>query len=165
MNKVDGGPTFEEFVATRGRDLWRSAWLLTGDAHKAEDLVQTALMKCWRRWSSIANDGAVEAYVRRAMVTTYTDWWRRKWRSELPTADLPDGIDTAAYAVEERHDALAALAGLPRGQRAVLVLRFYDDLTVAQTAEILGVTEGTVKSQTSRALDALRASPMMKEQA
>ena len=101
MNKVDGGPTFEEFVATRGRDLWRSAWLLTGDAHKAEDLVQTALMKCWRRWSSIANDGAVEAYVRRAMVTTYTDWWRRKWRSELPTADLPDGIDTAAYAVED----------------------------------------------------------------
>lgn len=104
MSEVGDGPTFEEFVATRGRDLWRSAWLLTGDAHKAEDLVQTALLKCWRRWSSIANDGAVEAYVRRAMVTTYTDWWRQKWRSELP-----------------------------RGQRAVLVLRFYDDLTVAQT--------------------------------
>ena len=165
MTKVGSGPTFEEFVASRGRDLWRSAWLLTGDAHKAEDLVQTALMKCWRRWSSIADDGAVEAYVRRAMVTTYTDWWRRKWRSEYPTDELPDGIDTAAYAVEERQDALEALAELPRGQRAVLVLRFYDDLTVAQTAEILGISEGTVKSQTSRALDALRASPMMKEQA
>ncbi len=165
MSDVGKGPTFEEFVASRGRDLWRSAWLLTGDAHKAEDLVQTALLKCWRRWSSIANDGAVEAYVRRAMVTTYTDWWRRKWRSELSTEVLPDGIDTSAYAVEERQDALVALACLPRGQRAVLVLRFYDDLTVAQTAEVLGVTEGTVKSQTSRALQALRSSPMMKEQA
>ncbi len=165
MSDVGSGPTFEEFVASRGRDLWRSAWLLTGDAHKAEDLVQTALLKCWRRWSSIANDGAVEAYVRRAMVTTYTDWWRRKWRSELPTEVLPDGASTAAYAVEERQDALAALAGLPRGQRAVLVLRYYDDLTEAQTAEVLGVTVGTVKSQTSRALAALRSSPMMKEQA
>jgi hypothetical protein len=65
-------PTFEEFVASRGRDLWRTAWLLTGDAHKAEDLVQTALMKCWRRWSSIAADGAAEPYVRRTMVTTPT---------------------------------------------------------------------------------------------
>ncbi len=165
MSEVGDSPTFEEFVASRGRELWRSAWLLTGDAHKAEDLVQTALMKCWRRWSSIANDGAVEAYVRRAMVTTYTDWWRRKWRSELPTEALPDGIDTAAYSVEERQDVLVALAALPRGQRAVLVLRFYDDLTVAQTAEALGVTEGTVKSHTSRALESLRSSPMMKEQA
>jgi RNA polymerase sigma-70 factor (sigma-E family) len=158
-------PTFEEFVATRGRDLWRSAWLLTGDAHKAEDLVQAALLKCWRRWPTIARDGAVEAYVRRAMVTTYTDWWRRKWRSELPTEVLPDIAGVASYAVEERQDALVALAGLPRGQRAVIVLRFYDDLTEAQTAEVLGVTVGTVKSQTARALKALRSSPMMKEQA
>ena len=165
MSDIGDGPTFEEFVASRGRDLWRSAWLLTGDAHKAEDLVQAALMKCWRRWSTISRDGAVEAYVRRAMVSTYTDWWRRKWRSELPTEVLPDGIDTSAYVVEERQDALAALAGLPRGQRAVLVLRFYDDLTEAQTAEVLGVTVGTVKSQTARALKALRSSPMMKEQA
>ena len=165
MSDVDVGPTFEEFVASRGRDLWRSAWLLTGDAHKAEDLVQAALLKCWRRWPTISRDGSVEAYVRRAMVSTYTDWWRRKWRSELPTEVLPDGAGAATYAVEERQDALVALAGLPRGQRAVLVLRFYDDLTEAQTAEVLGVTVGTVKSQTSRALKALRSSPMMKEQA
>ena len=160
-----GGPTFEEFVASRGRDLWRSAWLLTGDAHKAEDLVQATLLKCWRRWGSISRDGSVEAYVRRAMVSTYTDWWRRKWRSELPTEVLPDGAEPATYAVEERQDTLAALAGLPRGQRAVLVLRFYDDLTEAQAAEVLGVTVGTVKSQTARALKALRSSAMMKEQA
>jgi RNA polymerase sigma-70 factor (sigma-E family) len=165
LSDVGGGPTFEEFVASRGRDLWRSAWLLTGDTHQAEDLVQAALLKCWRRWPAISRDGSVEAYVRRAMVSTYTDWWRRKWRSELPTEVLPDGVDAATYAVEERQDALAALALLPRGQRAVLVLRFYDDLTEAQTAEVLSVTVGTVKSQTARALKALRSSPMMKEQA
>jgi RNA polymerase sigma-70 factor (sigma-E family) len=158
MNDV----TFEDFVASRGRDLWRTAWLLTGDAHKAEDLVQTALMKCWRRWSSIADEGAVEAYVRRAMVTTYTDWWRRRWNGERPTAVLPD---VTQLDVDQglRQDSLAALAALPRGQRAVLVLRFYDDLTEAQTAEMLGISVGTVKSQTSRALNALRSSPILQE--
>ena len=69
--------TFEEYVATRGRALWKSAWLLTGDAQRAEDLVQTALVKCWRRWDTIAADGSVDGYVRRAMVTTFTDWRRR----------------------------------------------------------------------------------------
>jgi len=156
--------TFEEFVASRGRDLWRTAWLLTGDAHKAEDLVQTALMKCWRRWSSIADDGAVEAYVRRTMVTTYTDWWRRKWNAERPTEVLPD-VNQVDGDPGLRQDTLVALATLPRGQRAVVVLRFYEDLTEAQTAEVLGISVGTVKSQTSRALSALRSSPILQEQA
>lgn len=156
-------PSFEEFVASRGRDLWRTAWLLTGDAHKAEDLVQTALMKCWRRWSSISNDGAVEAYVRRTMVTTYTDWWRRRWNGERPTERLPERVHQDAD-TGLRHDTLAALAALPRGQRAVLVLRFYEDLTEAQTAEALGISVGTVKSQTSRALSALRSSTILQEQ-
>ena len=158
-------PTFEEFVASRGRDLWRTAWLLTGDAHKAEDLVQTTLAKCWGRWSSIARDGSVEAYVRRAMINTYTDWWRRKWNAERPTEVLPEPVGTWSGAVDERQDTLAALAALPRGQRAVLVLRFYEDLTEAQTAEVLGISVGTVKSQTSRALSALRTSPILQEQA
>jgi RNA polymerase sigma-70 factor (sigma-E family) len=157
------GVGFEEFVASRGRDLWRTAWLLTGDAHKAEDLVQTALMKCWRRWSSIADDGAVEAYVRRTMVTTYTDWWRRRWNAEQPTDDLPDVVHRDADG-GDRHDTLAALASLPRGQRAVIVLRFYEDLTEAQTAAALGISVGTVKSQTSRALSALRSSKILQEQ-
>ena len=156
-------PTFEEFVASRGRDLWRTAWLLTGDAHKAEDLVQTALMKCWGRWSSISDGGAVEAYVRRAMLNTYTDWWRRRWNSERPTEVMPDVVQHDADS-GDRQDTLAALASLPRGQRAVLVLRFYEDLTEAQTAEMLGISVGTVKSQTSRALSALRASPILQEQ-
>ena len=167
---MDGpsGPTFEEFVASRGRDLWRTAWLLTGDSHKAEDLVQTTLAKCWSRWSSIARDGTPEAYVRRAMLNTYTDWWRRKWNGERPTEVLPETavpmIGTVDGYVDERQDTLAALAALPRGQRAVLVLRFYEDLTEAQTADVLGISVGTVKSQTSRALSALRSSPMLMEQ-
>ncbi len=155
-------PTFEEFVAARGQHLWRSAWLMTGDAQKAEDLVQTALVKCWLRWSSIANDGAVEAYVRRAMVTTYTDWWRRRWTGEVPTGVLPEVGRLADHAVvDERRDLVAALATLPRGQRAVLVLRYFDDLTEAQTAEELGITVGTVKSQASRGLATLRASHLL----
>ena len=157
-------PTFEEFVASRGRDLWRTAWLLTGDAHKAEDLVQATLAKCWSRWSSITRSGNAEAYVRRAMINTYTDWWRRKWNGERPTETLPETAVRHDGTLDERQDTLAALASLPRGQRAVLVLRFYEDRTEAQTAEALGISVGTVKSQTSRALSALRSSPILQEQ-
>lgn len=154
--------TFDDFVAARSTALWRSAFLLTGDAQKAEDLLQTALVKAWRRWDSIERREAVESYVRKTMVTTYTDWWRRRWNGEAPTEVLPDapGPDEAAR-VDVRHDVLAALATLPRGQRAVLVLRYFDDLTEAQTAEALGISAGTVKSQASRALAALRSSPLI----
>ncbi|MGD9957812.1 SigE family RNA polymerase sigma factor [Nocardioides sp.] len=158
-------PTFEEFVAARGRDLWRSAWLLTGDAQKAEDLLQTALVKCWLRWSSITKGDAVESYVRRALVTTYTDWWRRRWTGEIPTGALPDTARLADTTLsDERRDLVLALATLPRGQRAVLVLRYFEDLTEAQTAEALGVSIGTVKSQSSRALASLRASHLLTEE-
>lgn len=152
--------TFEEYVAARGRALWRSAFLLTGDAQRAEDLVQTALVKCWRRWDQIALDGSVDGYVRRALLTTYTDWRRRRWTGEVPTAVVPDRwVTDPDLAV--RRDVLAALATLPRGQRAVVVLRFYDDLTENQTAAALGVSVGTVKSQTARALTALRATDLL----
>lgn len=158
-------PCFEEYVAARGRALWRSAWLLTGDEYKAEDLVQAALVTCWRRWDRIAEDGAVDGYVRRVLVTTYTDWWRRRWTGEVPTDALPElpHVPADRALLEQRHDVLAALATLPRGQRAVIVLRFYDDLTEAQTADALGISVGTVKSQTSRALRALRESSLLKE--
>lgn len=163
VNEETGdAPTFEEFVAARSQALWRSAWLLTGDRHKAEDLVQTALMKCWRRWDRIVDGAAVESYVRRTMLTTYRDWWRRRWNGEVPTdtlSDRPsDGHDAGV-----RQDVLVALAGLPRGQRAVVVLRFFDDLTEAQTAAALGISTGTVKSQTSRALRTLRTSGLLEE--
>jgi RNA polymerase sigma-70 factor (sigma-E family) len=149
---------FEEFVAARSTALWRSAYLLTGDRQRAEDLLQTALVKAWRRWSSIDRP---EAYVRAALATTYTDWWRRRWTGEVPTDELPESaVGSSASGVEVRRDVLAALATLPRGQRAVVVLRFFDDLTEQQAADALGVSVGTVKSQTSRALSALRASPL-----
>lgn len=153
---------FEEFVAARSPSLWRSAYLLTGDPHKAEDLVQVALAKTWRRWSTVARDGAVEGYVRRAMVTTYTDWWRRRWNAEQPSAAVPDtSAPTDEDGLVVRRDVLVALAGLTRGQRAVVVLRYFDDLTEVQTAEALGCSVGTVKSQHARAMAALRSSPLL----
>lgn len=148
---------FDEFVASRGDALWRSAWLLTGDAHLAEDLVQTALGKSYPAFERIVRDGSFEAYVRRIMFTTYAAWWRRRWNVERPTAELPESTGPAPTS-EAKQDLVAALGALPRGQRAVVVLRFFEDLTEKQTAELLGVSIGTVKSQNARALAALRAS-------
>ena len=154
--------SFDEFVAARSSALWRSAYLLTGDPQRAEDLLQTALMKAWRRWSTIAADGAVEGYVRRVLVTTYTDWWRRKWVGEIPTDVVPERSNGLGVEdMETRHDVLLALATLTRGQRAVVVLRYFDDLTETQAAEALGCSVGTVKSQSARAMRALRASPFL----
>lgn len=144
---------FDAFVAARGNALWRSAWLLTGDAHLAEDLVQTALAKSWPRFARVGT--GFEPYVRRVMFTTYAAWWRRKWNGERPTGELPEhGI--VGDDLDARRDLVAALARLPRGQRAVVVLRWFEDLTEAQTAATLGVSVGTVKSQASRALRNLR---------
>lgn len=162
------GVEFDTFVAARGDALWRTAWLLTGDAHRAEDLVQTALGKTWQRWNRIARPGAAEAYVRRVMFTTYVAWWRRKWNSEIPTESsmLPDLADDAgAERVALQRDMVAALVGLPRGQRAVVVLRYVEDLSETQTAELLGISIGTVKSQAARGLAALRRSPALTEEA
>lgn len=150
---------FDAFVAARGDALWRSAWLLTGDHQLAEDLVQTALAKSWRAWSRVGADG-FEPYLRRVMFTTYAAWWRRKWRGEQPTAALPESAGRTVDA-DAKHDLVAALATLPRGQRAVVVLRYFEDLTEQQTADVLGVSVGTVKSQASRALTALRSSPRL----
>lgn len=152
---------FEAFVAARSTALWRSAYLLTGDPQRAEDLLQTALVKAWRRWDRITRREAAESYVRAALVSTYTDWWRRRWNGEISTGEIPESsAPSEAARVEVRRDVLAALALLPRGQRAAVVLRYFDDLTEAQTAEALGVSVGTVKSQTSRALATLRTSPL-----
>lgn len=153
---------FDGFVAARGDALWRSAWLLTGDRQLAEDLVQTALGKSWRAWPRVGPDG-FEAYVRRVMYTTYVSWWRRKWRGERPTEHLPERPALAEDA-DARNDLVAALAGLPRGQRAVVVLRYFEDLTEQQTATALGIGVGTVKSQCSRALAALRSSPHLRRE-
>jgi len=159
--RTSANPDFEAFVAARSTALWRSAYLLTGDPHRAEDLLQTALVKAWRNWHKITHRQAVESYVRAAMVSTYTDWWRRRWNGEIATGELPETAAPSETArVEVRRDVLAALALLSRGQRAVVVLRYFDDLTEAQTAAVLGVSVGTVKSQAARALAALRGSPL-----
>jgi RNA polymerase sigma-70 factor (sigma-E family) len=155
--------SFDTFVAARGSALWRSAWLLTGDRHLAEDLVQTALAKSWPKWRAIADEGRFEAYVRRTLFTTYVAWWRRKWNGERPTEHPPEQ-PTPAVDTDLGHDLLTAMAGLPRMQRAVVVCRWFEDLSEAETAERLGIAVGTVKSHGSRALAALRTSPHLREQ-
>ncbi|RKN42140.1 SigE family RNA polymerase sigma factor [Micromonospora endolithica] len=151
---------FAEFVTARSDALLRSAWLLTGDTGRAEDLLQTVLADAWRRWAAIAAVGHPEAYLRRALFTTYVSWWRRRWRGEIPgpPPDEPGYGDMAGDSANR--DALRrALARLTRQQRAVVVLRYVEDLSVEQTAELLGCSPGTVKVQASRALRTLRADP------
>jgi len=145
---------FDEFVATRSPALLRTAYLLTGDHGLAEDLLQTALAKCWFAWGRI--DGPPEPYVRRALATTYATWWRRKWRAERPTGVLPERPAEPRHVLEDRDALWRALGALPRRQRAVVVLRYYEDLSEAETASALGVSVGTVKSQAAKALATLR---------
>ncbi|QZY29001.1 SigE family RNA polymerase sigma factor [Nocardioides coralli] len=154
-------PAFEEFVAARSASLLRTAYLLTRDHGLAEDLLQTALTKAYLAWGRI--DGNPEPYVRRVLVNTYASWWRRKWRGEHPTSELPEQAHHPD-GLGETGDLWDALGRLPRRQRAVVVLRYFEDLTEAQTADLLGVTVGTVKSQTSKALARLRIDPSLTEQ-
>jgi RNA polymerase sigma-70 factor (sigma-E family) len=155
---MDDDLSFAGYLAGRQRALLRSAWLLTGDWPAAEDLVQTALIKVWPRWARICAGGDPDAYVRRVLFTTYASASRRRWRGEQPVPDLPDlpaGHDPEA-AVDLRDALQRVLPLLPPGQRAVLVLRYYEDLSEAQTAAALGVSVGTVKSQAAKALARLR---------
>jgi RNA polymerase sigma-70 factor (sigma-E family) len=152
---------FQDFVLARRRALLRTAWLLTGDWHAAEDLVQTALMRCYPHWGRIAQDNP-DAYVRRTITNAHLSLRRRRWHGERPTADLPDRAGSDEYDVaNSRRAIVAALGQLPARQRAAVVLRFYEDLSEAETAAALGCSIGTVKSQTSRALAALRANGVL----
>jgi RNA polymerase sigma-70 factor (sigma-E family) len=153
---ASGAAAFDEFVVARSGSLLRTAYLLTRDQHLAEDLVQTALAKAWLAHRRI--EGDPEPYVRRIMVNEFASGLRRKWRGERPTADLPEVHHRAD---EPDTDLWHALANLPRRQRAVIVLRFFDDLTEAETARTLGVSIGTVKSQTAKALAKLRVDPLL----
>ncbi len=151
--------TFDDFVAARSRALLRTAYLLTHDHALAEDLLQTSLAKAWFAWKRI--DGNPEPYVRRILVNTYASWWRRKWNGEHPTEDLPERVAEEPGA--EPTDLWRAMERLPRRQRAVVVLRYFEDLTEVQTAELLGCSVGTVKSQCSKALAKLRIDPALAE--
>ncbi len=150
------GPTFEEWSALNMRWLLRTAWLLTGDVPHAEDLVQSTLLRCWPRWSRIRRMDNVEAYVRRVLGTIYLGSQRRRWRAETPVPEMPNDLGYADPMSDDRGALLAALRRLPPGQRAVIVLRYAEDLSEAQTASHLGISVGTVKSQAARALRSLR---------
>ena len=165
---ASGGPVgdakgtigFDEFVAARSGGLLRTAYLLTHDHALAEDLLQTALAKAWFVWSRI--EGRPEPYVRKVLVNTYATWWRRRWHGELATEELPErGTADGTAASDTGHDLWLAMERLPRRQRAVVVLRYFEDLTEAETARLLGCSVGTVKSQTSKAFAKLRIDPAL----
>lgn len=146
---------FSDYVAARGRVLRNTAYLLCGDWHRAEDLAQTALAKLYLAWRRIGRQESVDGYARRVLVRTFLDELRRPWRREYAAAHLPDRPAHPDLA-DERLDLLTALTRLPPTQRAAVVLRYWSDLSITETAAALGVSEGTVKSASSRGLAALR---------
>ena len=154
------GQDFDDFVRERSAALLRTAYALVGDRGHAEDLLQVALLRTARRWSAARN--APEAYARKVLLNLCRD--RVRWLLRRPRETmLADGTEQAGAADEladrvgQRRFVIQALMGLPASQRHVVVLRFLEDLSVAETAELLGISEGTVKSYTSRALSSLRA--------
>jgi RNA polymerase sigma-70 factor (sigma-E family) len=162
---------FGAFMAARYRALVRSAFLLVGDAGLAEDLVQSALYRTFLAWRRLRAEQAAEAYTRTTLIRLAGRWSRRRWRGEVPglahdgqepgrargSYDPREQIDDGGAAMDVRN----ALAQLPWPQRATLVLRYFDDLTEVETAQIMGCSVGTVKSRASRGLDALRASSLV----
>lgn len=148
---------FREFVTARSAALLRTAYLLAGDWATAEDLLQTALTKTYLAWKRLGQIDAVEPYARRVLVNTATSWWRRRWHGERPTEVLPERAAVDRLDEQLDRDVLwKHVKALPTRQRAVLVLRFYEDMSEAQTAALLNISPGTVKSQSSRALSTLR---------
>jgi RNA polymerase sigma-70 factor (sigma-E family) len=148
---------FSSYMQARQPSLLRTAYLLTGDRHTAEDLVQTAFAKLYLSWEKVQSRDSVDAYVRRILVNEHNSLWRRAWkRREHATDELPEGRHLDSYDGGASRELWDLVQTLPRKARAVVVLRYYEEMTEAETAEVLGISVGTVKSQTSRALAALR---------
>ncbi|GAA2599222.1 SigE family RNA polymerase sigma factor [Winogradskya consettensis] len=147
---------YREYVGANLDRLRRTAYLLCGDWHLADDLTSTVLVKLLRHWKRASEMEHLDAYTRRMLLSAWLDERRRPWRRESFTDRLPErpaaGLDT-----DQRLDVLSLLARLPPRRRAVLVLRYFCDLSVAETAQALGCSEGTVKSHAARALETLRA--------
>lgn len=152
---------FAQFIEARERALQRTAWFLTNDWALAQDLVQTALARSWPYWGMIRRGDDPEIYVRRVMVNTWATWRRRRWRAEQPTGMLTNqpAPGDMATDVATRLAVRSVLAILTERQRAVVVLRLFDDLSEAQVAQILGCAVGTVKATMSQALARLRGDP------
>jgi RNA polymerase sigma-70 factor (sigma-E family) len=147
---------FAEFAAARSAALIRLAYVLTADQHAAEDLLQNALTKAAAHWGRIHTDP--ESYVRRIMYREQVDWWRRRGRRrETAVAEVPEPPPVPAPSVEARLALADALRALPVRKRAVLVLRYLEDLPEAQVADILGCSVGTVRSQAHKAIGQLRS--------
>ncbi|MGO8959393.1 MAG: SigE family RNA polymerase sigma factor [Streptosporangiaceae bacterium] len=150
-------PAFRDYVRARSRALLRTAYLLTGNRADAEDLVQSALAKTYLAWDRIEDRGALDGYVRRAMVNTHISWWRRRRVDEFPTDEIPDQAVADHSVSSDMQEALRrAVDRLPQRMRAAVTLRYYEDMTEAEIAEVLGVSLGTVKSTVSRAVAKLR---------
>ena len=154
---MDPEESFRAYVSGRITALSRVAFLLTGDRHHAEDLVQVTLVRLARHWERVAGAGDPDRYVRRTMYSQHVSLWRRRWRgvdlrAEPPETAVPDTAADVVRALVVRQ----ALARLAPRQRAVLVLRYFEDLTEAETAEVLGCSVSTVKSQSRDALARLR---------
>jgi RNA polymerase sigma-70 factor (sigma-E family) len=154
---------FAAYLGARQASLLRTAYLLTGNRHDAEDLVQTAFAKLYLSWDKVRDQGSIDGYLRRILVNEHNSLWRRAWKRREHTAE-----DETLHRLERpHHDTMdegtgralwEAVQTLPRRARAVVVLRYYEEMSEAETAAVLGISVGTVKSQTSRALAALRAS-------
>ena len=165
MRRDGGGidERFADYVRARGEHLLRVAVLLTGDWHAAEDLVQASLVKLYRAWPRLDTNADPDAYLRRIMVNTHRSWWRARWRRETPTAVLPETLRPESVTGDDLAERQAlgalvrqALARLPRRQRAVLVLRYCEDLPEAEVARLLGCSVGAVKAHAHRGVRALR---------
>jgi RNA polymerase sigma-70 factor (sigma-E family) len=152
MRRTAREQEFTAYAAGRRTHLRRVAYLLCGDPHRAEDLVQTALMKLYVAWPRVHSSGTVDAYVRRIMVNASIDESRRPWRREDPGLDGFDTAELGGTPAEDRLAIMTALAALPAGQRRVVVLRHFLGLSVDEAAADLNCSAGTVKSQNSRAL-------------
>jgi RNA polymerase sigma-70 factor (sigma-E family) len=154
---ADRDIAFAQFVTAKADALQRTAYLLCGDWHRAEDLTQVTFTKLYRRWPKLTDIDALDGYARKTLVRAFLSERRLGWfRREHVTAEHDDRPSTGAPP-EDRLVLLAALAKVPAGQRAVLVLRYWEDMSVEDAARLLECSEGTVKSQAARGLQALRA--------
>jgi RNA polymerase sigma-70 factor (sigma-E family) len=161
----DAESEFSGYVTERSGAWLRVAFLLTGNRADAEDLLQTALAKTYLSWHRIQDKGALDGYVRRVLVNTQTSWWRKRRLDEYPTEVLPEQPweDDGPDRYEIRDTVWKALADLPKRQRAVVVLRYYEDLSEAETAAVMGISIGTVKSTSSRALAKMRENSSLRD--
>jgi len=151
--------SFTEYVMIGRAGLKRHAFLLCGDWHEADDLVQDTLTSVYRRWPDVSRRGEMESYAHTALVHRFVSVHRQtRWQRETPHPAPPDQPRTDDSAADDRMSMLACLRRLPPRQRAVIVLRFWEDLSIQQTAEAMGVSPGTVASQHHRALTTLRQS-------